>query len=428
MNAQGTLCTVCTGCGKCFPGGRAEQLHIVTESIFGWGESVSAPVGDGGAGELLAADVGTTTIAMARISGAGEILQSFTRVNPQVRFGADVLSRIQAAKDPEKARIMRESVREVLAEGVRELTRSECVQSEPADDGLSPSLYIAANTTMSYLLLGYDPKELGEAPFYASHVNGGSLLLPRDTGISQEGSGNPASGILLPGFSAFVGGDLYAGALACGMGEREELQLLIDLGTNGEILLGNREGILGCATAAGPAFEGGPNRGIFGADMVHLTAELLRRGYVDETGLLRDPYFENGITIGGLTVTQPQIRAIQLAKAAIAAGTRILMERRGVRPERISRVILAGGFGYYLQPADAARIGLLPEELAAKAVPGGNTALAGAALYGRYAGQSAGQFAGQSAVPALPPAKILNLASLPEFETAYLEQLNFPVA
>ena len=424
---------------------------------------MSAPAGDGGAGELLAADVGTTTIAMARISGAGQILQSFTRVNPQVRFGADVLSRIQAAKDPEKARIMRESVREVLAEGLEALSgpapeegtwqfyapsrtgREEDLRE--TKDGCG-NLYIAANTTMSYLLLGHDPTELGEAPFHASHLNGGSLLLSRDTGISQEGSGNPADrasenadpdttgsrtipeirGILLPGFSAFVGSDLYAGALACGMGEREELQLLIDLGTNGEILLGNREGILGCATAAGPAFEGGPNRGIFGADMVHLTAELLRRGYVDETGLLRDPYFEAGITVGGLTVTQPQIRAIQLAKAAIAAGTQILMERRGVRSERISRVILAGGFGYYLQPADAARIGLLPEELAAKAVPGGNTALAGAALYGRYAGQSAGQFAGQSAAPALPPARILNLASLPEFETAYLEQLNFPVA
>ena len=231
-------------------------------------------------------------------------------------------------------------------------------------------MVIAANTTMVYLLMGWDPEELGKAPFRVSHTG------ENDTQIA----GVPCH--IVPGLSAFVGGDITAGILACGMLEQEDPMLLIDLGTNGEMALGNRHKLYACATAAGPAFEGGVNRGIWGADMVRLLQKLLEEGLMDRQGLLVEPYFTQGVRIGDVLVTQESVRAVQLAKGAIAAGIELLTESYGIRLDDISKVVLAGGFGYYLDPAAAAAIGLLPKELTARTVTGGNTALGGAALEG----------------------------------------------
>lgn len=361
---KGLRCHVCTGCGRC-PGvtpvgSAAGQLHVLTESRSGKAPVPLPP----GSGRLVVADIGTTTIAMLLYGPDGAVEDRYVSVNPQVKYGADVISRIRAAENKECSAEMSRMVRGELEKGlVRFRDRL------PKDEGLR--LVAAANTTMIYLLMEWDAAELGRAPFRASRL-----------GISEtEIAGVPC--YLLPGMSAFVGGDITAGIYACGMAEADEISLLIDLGTNGELALGNRERRLACATAAGPAFEGGVNRGIWGSDMISLLAALRRKGLLDETGLLAEEYFETGVRVGNVCVTQESVRSVQMAKAAIAAGIGILLDQYGIGMEQVGSVVLAGGFGYYLNPADAAEIGLLPAELAKRTVAGGNTALAGALRAGR---------------------------------------------
>lgn len=352
---------------------------------------------------LVTVDIGTTTIAMQLHGKDGSVEDYFAQVNPQTKYGADVLSRIEAAKDAEVASELQMMVSEVLIQGFEQFHKHLV-------EGESLLAVIAANTTMTYLLMGHDTKELGQAPFEASHLGA----------VCTEMAGVEC--LIVPGLSAFVGGDIVAGMLTCDMWETDELTLLIDLGTNGEMVLGNRERMIACATAAGPAFEGGVNRGIWGADMVRLLEKLLQEGIMDETGLLADPYFDTGVRVGGVCVTQESIRAVQLAKGAIRAGMEILAKEYGITFDEIDRVVLAGGFGYYLNPKSAAAIGLLPEELAGKTVAGGNTALAGALKLG-----SAFLRRGEVCLEVVDKDKVqvLNLARVPEFEELYLGNLNF---
>lgn len=354
---KGIRCTVCVGCGRC-PGVN-RNMHIVTEQL----EKVSVDLHNDKHLKLITADIGTTTIAMQLHGEGGEVVDCFVAVNPQVKYGADVLSRIAAAAQQTAAEDMRQMVLEQLEKGIFQFRKRLSAEERLI-------MVLVANTTMVYLLIGLNPEELGRAPFAARHLEAVST---RIAGIETY---------IFPGLSAFVGGDIVAGIHACGMREREALTLLIDLGTNGEMVLGNKKKILACATAAGPAFEGGVNRGVWGADMVSLIAEMLRNHLIDRDGLIVEKYFDSGVRIGDVCVTQDAVRAIQLAKAAIAAGITILCEWYGCTPENIERVVLAGGFGYYLNPADAATIGLLPKELTDKTVTGGNTALAGALCMG----------------------------------------------
>ena len=354
---KGTRCLICTGCGRC--PGVIRGMQVVTDKLELPPLSLQNTEGK----RLMTVDIGTTTIAMQLYDLSGKVTDSFPGVNPQVGYGADVLSRIEAAKDPGKAADMQKKVRELIERGVQRFSK----KLQPQE---SLQMVIAANTTMNYLLMGWDPAELGKAPFRVSHTGAEETTI----------AGVPCH--VIPGLSAFVGGDITAGILACGMLEQEAPMLLIDLGTNGEMALGNRHKLHACATAAGPAFEGGANRGIWGADMVRLLQKLLEEGLMDRQGLLKEPYFTEGVRIGDVLVTKESVRAIQLAKGAIAAGIEILAESYGIRLADISKVVLAGGFGYYLDPGAAAAIGLLPKELISRTVTGGNTALSGAALVG----------------------------------------------
>lgn len=373
-------------------------------------EPIPSPRGE----RLVTADIGTTTIALQLYDRDGRVRKDHAAVNPQVRFGADVLSRIRAAQDPENRERMRGDVRGELGKALESFHSF-------LEPGETLRTVLAGNATMIYLLMGWDPAPLGRAPFTAEHLGAMETELETRRGTA------PCT--IFPGLSAFVGGDVAAGMYACGMPEREDVTLLVDLGTNGELVLGNRRRRIACATAAGPAFEGGVNRGVWGADMVHLLARLRREGIVDGTGLLRDEFFDTGILIGGVRVTQEAIRAIQLAKGAIAAGIRILMKEYGLRDGRgIGRVILAGGFGYYLDPRDAAAIGLLPGDLADQAVAGGNTALSGALRLGRKLlargedGFDAACAEDETAWRA--ETEILNLAEHPDFEKYYIRSMD----
>lgn len=351
-------CVVCIGCGRC--GEYAKDLQVITDSFLK-SELLSADSAD--KGSFVIADIGTTTIAMEAVDAQGKKLAEYVQPNPQRVFGRDVISRIQAAENPLVDKQMQGLVKQVLLQGVAEF------QKKVPD---IRKIYIAGNTTMLYLLLGYDTRELGYAPFRASRLEAVEIMLGEWTAR------------ILPGLSAFVGSDIVAGILASGMVDKESVSLLIDLGTNGEMVLGNSEKMVACATAAGPAFEGMLEDGrqaLWGADLVKTIAELLDKGILDETGLLAEPYFTEGITMAGVRITQEHVRNLQTAKAAIVAGIEILVEAYGISFEEIEQVYLAGGFGYFLEEESAIKIGLLSKELKGKVQAVGNSALAGCYTY-----------------------------------------------
>lgn len=424
MYKKGFRCRVCTGCGLC-PGvplteRAGVKLHVLSdEQGNGKSDSQSGQTESNGADDerivhkefehwLAAVDIGTTTIAMLLYNTKGLVEDRFVTVNPQTEYGADVISRIRAAEIPENAVKLQRLVREALEQGMTRFRKRV-----PTGEKLQG--IIAANTVMSYLFMGWDTKELGYAPFQATRLQAARTKV---AGVHC---------FLFPGISAFVGGDIVAGMYACNLWREQQITLLIDLGTNGELVLGNQEKRIACATAAGPAFEGGVNRGIWGADMIHLVATLRREGILDETGLLSDEFFESGVRIGNVPVTQEAIRSLQLAKAAIAVGIETLLAKYGISEEQVDRVVLAGGFGYYLIPEDAIEIGLLPGSFAGRILTGGNTALAGVKRLWAEAeadGMSEKEME-ELLLQVVKGTDSLLLASEEEFGPRYLEHLQF---
>lgn len=326
---------------------------------------------------LIAVDLGTTTIAMQLMMiDTGQVVDTFCEMNPQRCYGADVLSRIRASCEGNRE-ILRQMVVEVLERGVSQFEK--CLAGRNV---AIRAMCIAGNTTMGHLLMGYDVSSLGASPF-----------VPVEIGLQEYQ--NPAWNFkawLVPGISAFVGSDIVAGLYALGMlpdvhtfgsHAEQETALLIDLGTNGEMAITDGTRMIVTATAAGPAFEGGAGAGVVGSDMIACTASLLRQGIMDETGLLAEPYFTEGVAIGepAVKLYNKDIRDIQMAKAAVRAGIEILW--RQMAEPGIRRVYLAGGFGYYLDVEAAFCIGLLPASMRGKVESVGNTSLAGAFRIGR---------------------------------------------
>lgn len=405
MIKRGIRCTICTGCGRC-PG--VERMHVLTKRQSERAVDLRNPKNE----RLITVDLGTSTIAMQLHHIDGRVEDTYAAVNPQNAYGADIMSRIAAAAEVAAAKDMQRMVLDVLEKGIRrfekKIAEGECLR-----------MVLAANTTMVYLLQGWNTEQLGRAPFQAEHLRGFHTVI---AGVRCY---------VFPGLSAFVGGDIVAGIHASRMLDTDKLTLLIDLGTNGEIVLGNNKKILASSTSAGPAFEGGVTKGVWGADMVRFLAIMKRRKLLDETGTIADRYFDSGVRIGDVWVTQQDVRTVQLAKAAVAAGVEILMDEYGCSGEDISRVILAGGFGYYLNPQDAADIGLLPEMLVTKTVTGGNTALTGALYIGE-------RILGKCAKEILPTElgadigmrdglqiNVINLAQESQFEYKYLNAMKF---
>lgn len=317
-------------------------------------------------GCFFVADIGTTTVVVEkRRKCDGAVIDVYKGVNAQRAYGADVLTRMEAALSG-KDKQLSQLIAGQLAEGVGQLNSF----GEKAD-----FMVIAANTTMVHLLMGYDVTGLSRAPFRPETLD---EIVTEIAGIRTY---------VMPGISAFVGGDIVAGLYAVefvkGGAQRK---LLIDLGTNAELVLyGNGKGIC-CATAAGPAFDGDAGTGFFGSDMIAVLAKMLREGIVDETGTLDEHHFERGVDMplpnGTLHISQKQIRNLQLAKAAVRGGIEVLLKKEGLCPDQIDKVYLAGGFGYYLDVHAAVQIGLLPKELETKTIACGNAALLGAAVYG----------------------------------------------
>lgn len=359
---------------------KEKKISVVTETSSvkgqkqGMGEFDKGNVAILGLKEdtIIAIDLGTTTIAM-ELRGINTLksYDNFCKINPQRKYGADVISRIQASNHSknEKENLER-IVRTALEKGVLQFFKT----AERKGLCKPKAAYLSGNTVMGQLFMGHSVEKLGHYPF-----------LPENIG-RQETSLLGMKTIVMPGISAFVGGDIASGLYYvrkqggfCG----EKASLFIDLGTNGEMAIGNGRSMLVTATAAGPAFEGGSGETIMGADLIACLDELKEQGILDETGLLKEPWFENGIHIGAAVLKGKDVRALQMAKAAVFAGICILIDRYGVKIEDIEQVYLAGGFGYFLNVKSAVAIGLIPIELSEKVTAVGNTSLAGAFLYGK---------------------------------------------
>lgn len=348
----------------------------------------------------IAVDLGTTTLVAQLLDlQTGQVLAVRTALNAQARFGADIMSRIDFAVMRDGKSRLEKTIRDQLG-----LLASELLTAAGADAVKLRAIVIVGNTVMHHLFCGLSVEPLSRVPF-ESPSPGPQVLEGGDLGWKFA----PQTPVhFLPCMGSFVGSDLLAGVLATKLHESESLVALVDLGTNGEIVLGNRRKILCTSTAAGPAFEGarisagmraatgaisevsirdgelqchviggGAPRGICGSGLVDAAACVLELGWIKSNGRLAG--HEVLHLCSPVQLIQTDIRELQLAKGAIAAGLRILLQQWGASSGDLTRIYLAGAFGNYINIESARRIGLL-EAPAEKIQPAGNTALLGAKL------------------------------------------------
>ena len=314
-------------------------------------------------GTFAAIDLGTTTLA-AKLIKDGETIYTTSRHNSQASYGADVISRIEVSINGWSSELQT-----CIANDIDALLAEFPEQPE--------RLIMAGNTTIIHLLMGYPVDGMVKYPF-RPHYSGWHKYAFR----TADGGAVPCT--ILPNLSAYIGGDIISGLYYCDFAWDNRVNLFVDLGTNGEMAIGNRDMILTASAAAGPAFEGTPIN--VATDVVKCMADMKRAGIIDESGLLKDPYFDTGYhyeSAGSTTtITQQDIRNIQMAKSAIRAGITILMDKYGVNSHNIGHMYLAGGMGQGLDIDSAVSIGMFPADLAQKAMPVGNSSLAGCIKYG----------------------------------------------
>lgn len=332
-------------------------------------------IAEGSQSRLLAVDIGTTTVALYIIEKGG-VAEKLSFVNPQGIHGADVISRLVFAGEG----------------GADKLKAELCEAIAPYAEGAEYCV-ICGNTAIEHFVTGEDASGIAKLPFTPASLFGKEYDMPfaKRTYIA-------------PCVAAYVGGDITCGAVACDVDRAEELTLYIDIGTNGEIVLADGERALCCAAAAGPAFEGAniecgciartgavekvwydgglkyktiddaPAVGICGSGLIDAVAALLSGGELDETGYLNeDRYY-----LGDVYISQKDIRSLQTAKAAIAAGIKTLLSEIKKPVTAVKKVIIAGGFGMHIDPESACDIGLIPAELRGRIEFRGNCAGLGA--------------------------------------------------
>jgi uncharacterized 2Fe-2S/4Fe-4S cluster protein (DUF4445 family) len=418
----------------------------------------------------LAFDLGTTTVVATLLDlSTGTPMAVESTLNKQQPFGADVITRISATMmDPGALDKLQQLAQETLAE----LAQAVCTSG-----GVEPrevyEVAVAGNATMTAIALGIDPEPLGMAPFILS-----TRLFPEvlaaDLGLSVHPR---ARAVVFPAFGAYVGGDITAGLLASGMDRDTRVRLFIDIGTNCEIVLGNRDWLLATAAPAGPAFEGAAIRcgmraadgaievvtmtaaelslkvigdteplGLCGSGLVDAVTGLVRTGLLDASGRFiaedearaRVPGLADRLTMVGqervfvlhwrgspedsIYLSQRDVRELQFAKAAIATGWRVLLEEAGLTEDDVKQVLLAGSFGSYLSAASAIRIGLVPKVPVLRVVSAGNVAGEGAKMALLSLRERAGGLA------LLEEVRYVELSDRAGFNDQFIEQLPFPRA
>jgi uncharacterized 2Fe-2S/4Fe-4S cluster protein (DUF4445 family) len=377
----------------------------------------------------IAIDVGTTTIVAQLIDlSTGKLVGERSALNPQAKFGADVMTRVRCAlHDNELTQVIKECLGAMIAD-LAGAHRNEIVE-----------VVLVGNTVMHHLFSGIDVKPLSHVPFTSGEL-GEQHFCSGELGWSTAPDCNVR---FLPCIGGFVGSDILAGITAVGQHQSSSLSALIDLGTNGEIAIGNRDRIVCASTAAGTAFEagsikmgmrastgaisrvlnhkgklrckvigGGDPQGICGSGLVDAVAVALELGVLHPSGRLNDG--RNFFHLAGtVNLYQADIRELQLAKAAIAAGIRLLLVHLGVTMDCLDHVYLAGAFGNYVSPSSAARIGLLEMPIE-RVFPVGNAALRGAKMELTSGG-----------LPDLSKIEHYNLASDLDFQETFIACMTF---
>lgn len=371
----------------------------------------------------VAVDIGTTKLAVFLVDLAdGNLIFADGMMNPQIRFGEDVISRINFASAGSRES---SEIQQTIVNGINEL-----IDKGLADAGLPREdfyeLVAVGNTAMHHLFMGIEVKSLGLSP-YPAGMGKAYDTKAREMGISI----NPAGYVhVLPNLAGFVGADAIADILASKLNTKEKLTLLMDVGTNTEVMLGNKDGIWSCSTASGPAFEGAhikcgmraasgslekvkilPDfevsyktiddekaRGICGSGIIDAVAEALKAGVIDTSGriILQGNkrvrgeganrefvlVFKEETSSGkeDIVLTQDDIREVQKAKAAMYGGYNTLMRLGGFRKADLSEIIIAGAFGNFIDPESARMLGMIPEIALEKISFLGNTAGSGARM------------------------------------------------
>lgn len=417
----------------------------------------------------IAYDLGTTTVVATLVDLTnGMPLAVSSMLNKQQRYGADVISRISATMlDPNAL----ENLQGLAHETLDELTGEVCAEAG-VDRSEVYQVAVAGNATMVQIALGIDPEPLGVAPFILAAEDYPDVKAD-ELGIKVN---TRARACLFPALGAYVGGDIVAGGLACGMDRDQRVRLFIDVGTNCEMILGNGEQLLATAAPAGPAFEaasiacgmraaagaievvkidddgvhvecidGVEAVGICGSGLVDAVAELVRVGLLDESGrfvsdekaLEVAPHVADRLVMrgqervfvlsgdpvngSGVYLSQRDVRELQFAKAAISTGWAILLEEFGIKEDDVQQVLLAGSFGSYLSPRNAIRIGLVPNIAASRVVSAGNVAGEGA----KMALLSGSERNGAHSL--LNVITYVELSDRADFNDRFVEELAFPV-
>ncbi|MHB8075856.1 ASKHA domain-containing protein [Desulfosporosinus fructosivorans] len=444
---------------------KLDELTILRSSIqilaFEAGDTLATLYG-------VAFDIGSTTVAGMLVDlNKGEVIAAAAETNPQAAYGADVISRIKAARAEDGLDTLTSVVRRCLNNLVAKLCTTAGISCR--------DIYlvtVAGNSTMEHLLMGVSPEYLTISP-YVPVFNDLPHFSPSVIGLDINTGGRI---ILLPNIASFVGADTVAAMVGVDQDLTSKMTLLIDLGTNGEIVLGNKDKMLVCSTAAGPAFEGAQlssgmraangaiddvtitddvyvhtikdelARGLCGSGVIKTIAEFLKVGVITSSGrfvsndriaLLPDNLrkrlkvqdgqkefvlvFAKESAIGrDISITQGDIREIQLVKSSIFTGVEILIENLGIVFEEIEQILIAGAFGNNLDLDSALTIGLVPSADRGKIIPVGNAAGTGAvkAMLSVHVLERCRSIVNH--------AKFIELANHPGFQKRFIKNLSFP--
>lgn len=368
----------------------------------------------------IAVDVGTTTVVAHLIDLVNaKTLDAEAKYNSQIKYGEEVTRRIIYLDESGPERLQ-----EAISEDINQLVSLLVSRNQQVDLNHITAIICSGNTAMLHFLLGLETGHIRKSPYVTSSTN------PPPIRAAEVGIKINPRGLLysMPGIGGWVGGDITSGVLACGIHRSDKLIMFIDIGTNGEILVGNKDWMLACSASAGPAFEGtgarsgmrasrgaierveisdgdlqysviggGEPEGICGSGLIDLVAELFKAGVIDRTGEFNTHQSDRVRETDGqlefvvapssqidgkndIVITQPDIENLIRAKAAIYAGANILMRSLNLRFEEIDRLLLAGGFGSYLDKKKAKTLGLIPDISLDKVKFVGNTSITGAKM------------------------------------------------
>jgi uncharacterized 2Fe-2S/4Fe-4S cluster protein (DUF4445 family) len=390
----------------------------------------------------VAIDIGTTTVVLYLINLiSGSILHTKGVLNPQARYGADVISRIQHCSQPGGIKLLQSEIINAINNELVAFAERIGIDSNSI-----VKITVAGNTTMLHLLLGVDPTSIAMAPFTPVFTEE-KKLSNIDLGLRAN---KEAEITLLPSISAYVGADIVAGLASLDPPENIKNYLFIDIGTNGEIALVTPSKIWCCASAAGPAFEGAsiscgmgafagaiasynnpesfctianqPAVGICGSGLIDIVSYLLNQKIVSGDGVMENDFVvgKNKAEKQTILINQQDIREVQLAKAAIMAGIQILVKAAKLDFEKIDALFLAGGFGNYIIIDSAIRIGLLPYKMKDKIIVIGNTSGTGACL------ALTSELFGKITSEVVQKAHYVELSTQEDFVLEYAMQMSFP--